>query len=511
MPRNCVLRYLEETAKKMPNKVAIVDDSGELTFCQLRQRARILAKKIAKETGGARGKPIFVYLPKSAASVVSFMAILYSGNFYTPTDVRFPLEKPRSILSKLRPTACITDSAHFEVMKNLQAGGVINLDEINFSELESEELDEEECEILQSVIDTDIAYTLFTSGSTGTPKGVCIMHRGIIDYIDWVKEHYKITELDSILNQAPFYFDNSTFDIYLCISTGATLHITPESFYSFPPKLLSYIAEHKITTLFWVPSIIIYIANSEILSNKKCPDLSSLKRVIFAGEVMPNKALNVWRKALPNVLFANLYGPTEITVDCTFFDVTRDFRDDEPLPIGKPYKNSDVFLLSENNTLVTKAGEQGEICVRGAGLAAGYWCDIEKTNEVFVQNPLNKSFFDRIYKTGDIAHYNEYGELMYDGRRDFQIKHMGYRIELGEIETAASGLGGVGEACCVYDAAKKEIRLFFVGDTDEKQLRKGLSSVLPRYMIPTKYTKLDSFPHNANGKIDRGALCKMGD
>ena len=259
---------------------------------------------------------------------------------------------------------------------------------------------------------------------------------------------------------------------------------------------------NKINTIFWVPTVLSRVADLGILD--KC-DIDCLRNVLFAGEVMPTRQLNVWRKRLPKALFANLYGPTEITVDCTYYIVNRDIRDDESVPIGIPCRNTDILVLNADNQLV-KVGEKGELCVRGSSLALGYYNNSEKTDAAFVQNPLNTLYRELIYRTGDIVHYNERNEIIYDGRKDSQIKHTGHRVELGEIETAVSGIQEILSNCCVHNVVKDLLVLFYVGDVDEQSIRKYLSSHLPDYMLPNAYVKLPCMPLNMNGKIDRVKL-----
>lgn len=493
--QNSVVRYLEKTARVFPDKPAIVDKNGVMTFAELRDNALMIGKAISDRLGTPK-HPVFVYLPKSAKMLSAFMGILYSGNFYTPTDVNFPFQKVKGILDALDPALIVTDSKHGQLLteNGVDAALLLNI-----------ELLTDGCAdtlYLEKSIDTDIAYVLFTSGSTGVPKGVIISHRSIIDYIDWAKACYSITENNVIANQAPFYFDNSTLDIYLMLSCGATLHIVPEQFYSFPARLMAYVRENRINTIFWVPSVFINVANADILSRMDC---TCLKTILFAGEVMPNKHLNYWRKYIPDALYSNLYGPTEITVDCTYYIVDREFEDSDPLPIGIPCPNTEILVLDEGK-LVTQTGRVGELCVRGTSLALGYWNNPDKTAEAFIQNPLNDRYGEKIYCTGDLVHYNERGEIMYDGRKDFQIKRMGYRIELGEIEAAAVGSEMVTNVCALYDSVKKQIVLFYQGDAGEKELRDHLLGMLPKYMVPTVYHQLQRFPYNDNGKIDRKKL-----
>lgn len=197
---------------------------------------------------------------------------------------------------------------------------------------------------------------------------------------------------------------------------------------------------------------------------------------------------------------------TKITDACTFYIVNRQFSDDEPLPIGGPMRNTEILVLDEENHLVMEPNKVGELCVRGTCLAAGYYNNPEKTAEAFVQNPLQTAYEEKIYRTGDLVKYNECHELIYLSRKDFQVKHLGHRIELGEIETAVSSLEGVGACCCLYNQKKSLIVLFLEGQYTRSKINEKLSTLLPRYMHPSKVVCLDSLPLNANGKIDRVKL-----
>jgi len=493
-----VTQYLDKTASSFPNKIALDDTKATLTFKQLQQYAYSVANKITQFH--LTNAPVAVYMPKSNDMVVSFAAINYSGNFYVPIDTKSPDIRIQNIFNTLESKLILTNSTNYSKLKTLYNGDVICIDEVNDTDFSLYNNDL----ISEKIIDTDPVYSIFTSGSTGTPKGVVISHRGVIDYIDWAIETFHIDENTVIANQAPFYFDNSTLDLYLMFATGATLIVVPDENYAFPAKLLDLLNQKEVNFVFWVPFVLINIANYNLLEKKK-PEY--LTKILFAGEVMPNRHLNYWRKHLPDSLYANLYGPTEITVDCTFYVVDREFTDDEPLPIGKPCKNSGVLILTSDDRLAG-TNEQGELCVRGSSLAMGYYNDPEKTAKVFVQNPLNKYYPEMIYRTGDIAYWNEYGEIMYVGRTDSQIKHNGYRIDLGEIENAVLCTGFIKTTCVVYNNNKKEIVMFYESDTDLSlgELRKSMLQFVPKYMIPTKYIKLDKMPINANGKIDRLTL-----
>jgi len=268
----------------------------------------------------------------------------------------------------------------------------------------------------------------------------------------------------------------------------------------FPKRLCRYLDEGGINTIFWVPSALILVANSGVLETV-CPE--KLEKILFCGEVMPTKQLNIWKRAIPDAMFANLYGPTEITDVCAYFIVNRVFRDDESLPIGFPCINTDILVLNDNDEVVS-GDEIGELCVRGTCLANGYYNNKEKTCVAFTQNPLNDRYPENIYRTGDLVRYNEKGELLFVGRKDYQIKHMGHRIELGEIETAAGMFASVERSCALYNTEKHTISLFVTPENVDKiKLYEHLKTCLPRYMLPALLLAEKALPLNPNGKIDR--------
>jgi D-alanine--poly(phosphoribitol) ligase subunit 1 len=499
-----LIEYLKETVKKHPNKTAIDDNIGTVSFLELDEISDKIATEICSKSNVLR-IPIAVFMPKSSLSVISFVGIFKSGNFYVPLDIKSPIDRIAKILDTLKTTCVISDAVHKEKLIQLgYTGEIIVIEDVITTILSKKDIDKLE-EISSQVIDLDPIYSIFTSGSTGNPKGVLISHRGVFNFVEWVIETYSITEKDIIGNQVPFYFDVSTLDIYLMLVAGATLNIIPENQFTFPIKLIEYVNKNKINFVIWVPSVLNSVSKFDTFSTVKP---TSLNKILFAGEVMPNKHLNYWRKNHPSALYSNLYGPTETTVIATYYIVNRTFNDDESLPIGKACKNIQIFILTEEGKLVTK-GELGELCVRGAALAFGYYNDIEKTKLAFIQNPLHSLYPDLIYKTGDLVYENEFSEILFVGRKDSQIKHMGYRIELGEIETAILGLEDVSESCILYDNVKKKIVAFFISNRSNVEIRKELIRTLPKYMIPTKCIKVEQFPLNSNGKIDKKELKKM--
>lgn len=499
-----VLEYFEKGALiKCPDKVAVVDQDRQYTFGEIGRLAKNFAALLLKNISTVN-TPVAVFLPKNAQTIIADLGILYTGNAYANLDVKSPPQRLGSILQNLNSPIIVTSAQHKAALEaiGIQAGKLLFVEEaLTDGKLYDETALSERWNL---VIDTDPLCIIHTSGSTGIPKGVALHHRGTIDFMDWVFERLSLDGSEVIGSLSPFYFDIYTLELYLALAKGATLVIIPEQSAAFPAKLVEFIAQQKISFIFWVPTIMVNIANQDLLAKWK---LDSLKKILFAGEVFPTRHLNYWRRHLSQAMFVNLYGPIEIHVDCTYFVVDREFADDEKLPIGFPCRNTDILILNDQNQ-PAKTDEPGELCIRGTSLALGYWNNTERTAKAFVQNPLNPHYPELIYRTGDSVYCNSRGEIMFIGRKDFQIKHLGYRIELGEIEHAVLQVDGLSNCCVAYNQGKKEIVLFYEGGQDLSPafLREKLSAFLPKYMLPTVFNRMDLLPRNPNGKIDRQKL-----
>lgn len=494
-----VLEFLELNGSKFEHKIAFKDVDNSLTYGQLLNDAKAVGTALSAIN--IRNRPIAIYLDKSVSVLTAMFGIVYSGNFYVVIDSEMPAPRINAIFETLQPVAVLTDAAHISAAKDLQFDGqAYSIEELIKTQPNHKKL----LEIRSRQIDTDPVYALYTSGSTGVPKGAIISHKAVIAYSKWSSETFHINSETVFGNQTPFYFSMSVTDIYSTIRTGAQLVIIPKAYFSFPIKLIEFMNDNKVNTIYWVPSAISIVANLKLFKFAK-PEY--LKTVLFAGEVMPTKQLNYWINNLDDdILFANLYGPTETTDICTYYAVNRKFSDDEPLPIGIHCDNCDVMIVNDKGE-PARAGEEGELYVRGSFLANGYYNNPEKTKEAFVQNPLNSCYPELVYKTGDLVRENEFGEIMYITRKDFQIKRSGYRIELGEIETAVSSMENIEENACVFDDENDKIILFYCGrKIEDSDIRACIASKLPSYFMPDKFIKLRQMPHNQNGKIDRKNL-----
>ena len=503
-----IIRHFETTVAKYPNKTAVIDNDGEVTFHELKQKATAISAAINKRLGGKINQPVSIFLSESADYVASILGVLYSGNFYVPLIKNGAKRLLKTVVENIQPEVIITD---FE-----SAGALVRSAIPLSQQLVLEEIYEEygknpaSVEGYLQITDKDPVYIMHTSGSTGIPKGVVISHGGLVDYIQWVGETFQMDATKRIGSRTSFAFDNSVLDIFSMVFYGSLLMIK----YSKEKKpdlkkvlfeMLRELKEHRINLIFWVPLYLKLFADHNVFQEGVPEDL---KQVLFCGEVMHNKHLNYWRRNLPDTQYANLYGPTEVTDVCSYYIVDRPFKDDEPLPIGKVCENMSILILNDDLKPVVP-GESGEIYARGTGVALGYWRNREETAKVFVQNPLHNDYPDICYKTGDLGTTNEQGEILFLGRKDTQIKYFGTRIELGEIEVAACAMEGIEDCVVLFDSVKSEMTLVYQASAEIEKIE------IMRFLhdkvtaVPTRYVHKKRFPLNNSGKVDRAALRKF--
>ena len=494
--RKNILTYLEETSARLPDKLAFSTGKENMTFGQLQSESASIGSRLLSE--GAESEAVLIFMDKHPRTLAAFFGAIYAGCFYVCLDEKMPEARMKAIIENVSPRFLISDKKNIKKALSLGIEQTYLYDDICDTEIDGGALGN----IRGRQCDTDPIYVVFTSGSTGVPKGVVACHRSVIDYTEALCAALPFSQETIFGNQTPLYFDAPLKEIMPTLKLGATTYFIPKVNFSFPIRLIEYLDEYKINTICWVVSALTQISSLGALETHVPKYLHT---VCFGSEVFPRAQYDMWRASLPEAKFFNLYGPTEATGMSCYWEASRSLSEDEPIPVGRPFDNTDIILLNDEDRRAEK-GEAGEICIRGTCLTMGYYNNPEKTAEVFCQNPLRRSFPELIYRTGDIGRYNEHGELCFVCRKDNQIKHMGHRIELGEIEVASQKCEGVRRSACVYDGEGKRIALFYVGDIGESELAAALSSYLPRYMIPSLLIKLTDLPLTDNGKIDRRSL-----
>ncbi|MDD5922471.1 MAG: AMP-binding protein [Eubacteriales bacterium] len=525
--QNSILDALEKTGLRHKDKIAVKDPEAGYTWSELIVRSKRAGKCIAAAANGRIRFPAAILADKSADLLSAMTGVIYAGGFYAVINPEQPAKRIEKILETLSPEVMIAESKYQEKLLEAGYSGRIYDLELLFSEdkedsdASSPEAQEEtkSCPdapgeakayprasekvmagIRENLSRESPLYGIFTSGSTGNPKCVLVSHGAVIDFIGHFAELFDFRSDDVIASQAPFDFDVSIKDIFTAFFTGASLLLIPREYFSTAKTLMDYLCDNHATSLTWAVSALCIISGLHCFSYR-VPD--RLRRVMFSGEVMPVKQLNIWMDHVKNARFVNLYGPSEITCNCMYYEVKRSFATDGKLPLGKEFPGRTVLLLDEGGNVIHEKNQPGEICVMGESLALGYYGNPEETARHFVRfGPEGQ----RMYRTGDLAYYGDDGEMYFAGRKDFQIKHMGHRIELEEIERSIDSAEGVERCLSTFDQKKNRIYLYYKGEIDKKTLHRKAKELLPLYMVPNKFIHVKDFLLNKNGKTDRKAL-----
>ncbi len=492
-----VLCRLNSAVERYGDKIAYKDPENSLTFRQFNELTRSIGTYLARLVPA--GAPVVVMSGRHIFTPACFLGAVRAGCFYAPMDGDMPVTRLNQILGVIKADFMLVDKAHLEIAQGLEfRGTIIVMEDIIDYPANDELLEQRE----KTLICTSPLYVIFTSGSTGVPKGVITSHQSLMTYIDSVSKVLDINDTDVLGNQSPLDYIAAIRDIYFPISRGASTFVIPKNEFAVPTALFETLNREKITALCWS------VAGVELPAKLGAFDVLKpeyLKKLCFSGSVMPCKYLKIWQENLPDVLYVNQYGPTEATASCTYYVVKEKVDDDTVLPIGTPYDNYKVTLLTEDNKPVAN-GETGEICVSGPILALGYYGNAGYTEKAFIQNPLNSNYRELIYRTGDLGSFDENGILHFHGRMDRQIKHLGHRIELGEIEEAARKIDGVVDCCSLYNKPKEHLYLFYTGDATSKDIVLSFRKNMPAFMVPRKLVNLDKLPTLPNGKIDMQTL-----
>ena len=530
---------LTERAALTPGLPAVAAGERCISYEELDGLSNQVARALLAQ-GVVPGDRVGILAPKSAASVVAVFGVLKAGACYVPLDPRSPAERLASIMRDSGVAVVLADegtaqraAAMADTVPELRClvmtgphwgpeGGprsgalppglavlppglaVLPWDAVRA------EPDGPLCG--DRAIETDLAYILYTSGSTGTPKGVMISHRASLTFCAWAAACAGLREQDRVCSPAPLHFDLSVFDVFATCRAGACMVVLPEKTTTFPVRLAEWMEQERITVWYSVPSILTMLAT---YGNLQGFDLSSLRAIVFAGEVFPVKHLTRLMAELPDARYLNWYGPTETNV-CTWYEVSpRSAELTAPIPIGRACANTDVFAVTSDGRRVSKPGEEGELYVRGPALMHGYWGQPDKSRQVLSRNPFQDAYDEPAYRTGDLVTVDEEGNYVFLGRRDGMVKTRGYRVELGEVEAALYAHPAIREA--VVLPMPDEIlgnRLLAVisangspGPTRQEVLEHCLRR-LPGYMVPDVVEFCEALPRTSTGKVDRTQLAR---
>ena len=509
LPASNLCVYLEASARRFPERVAVVDpDGNSLTYRQLKDRADRIAGFLVKR-GVQPGDRVGLALPKSVTGLCAIFGILKAGAAYVPVDCSAPPARIRTILNDCKVSALFANRRCLALAPD---AGTVVMAEPDTGEKAIDVPDgvvtwQEALEHEPYLADPasrrpdELAYILYTSGSTGTPKGVMLSHLNALSFVEWCSSVFKPDEHDRFSSHAPFHFDLSILDIYLCVKHGGTLFLVPDELGKNPRDLAAFIASNRLTVWYSTPSILSLLAEFGGLDRL---DYSHLRLVLFAGEVFPVKHLRDLTRMLPRPAYYNLYGPTETNV-CTFARIPLPVPEHrtEPYPIGWPCSHCLDLVLDDDGTAVS-AGEEGLLYIAGPAVFSGYWGRLEESASAFREQDGQ-----RWYNTGDVVKQDPVGGYLYVGRRDRMVKRRGYRIELGEIESALYRHEGIREAAVVAmpDAQSGVKIIAYVANRQDSQpsvveLKVFCSQALPAYFSPDVFIFRDSLPRTSTNKVD---------
>ena len=519
--------WVTRQAERRPDAIAVVMNHEKMTYGQLEESSNQLAR-LLRAAGCRKGNRVCFLMPKSPAAIVSMLGILKADCMHVPLDPSSPAPRVARIVDSCEtrhilaagPVCRLLDEllSQPERKRSISVGWMGHEEHLK-GDARPDFFQRDLNGFSRSFVDAqnaphDAAHILFTSGSTGAPKGVVITHANVIRFVEWAVKYFGIDSSDRNSGHPPLHFDLSQFDIFGTFAAGAQLHLVPADVSLLPPQLADFIRRSELTQWFSVPSVLNYMAKFDVV---KANDFPQLRRVLWCGEVFPTPALMYWMQRLPHAAFTNLYGPTETTIASSYFTVPScPDNPRESIPIGTACEGEQLLVLGENLNAAAP-GETGDLYIAGSGLSPGYWNDPEKTAAAFIRRPGSSESSEQLYKTGDLARVGADGLVYYVGRADSQIKSRGYRIELGEIEAALNASGGLKECavvaipsdgfegttiCCAYVSAVDT-------KVDTRRLVGQLRTVLPSYMLPTRWVVLHQLPKTSSGKIDRPHLRRI--
>lgn len=502
--------YLEASARRFPDRVAAADPDGTaLTYREIDARASRIAGFLV-DRGVRRGDRIGLALPKTTAALTAVFGVLKAGAAYVPVDWTGPTARIETIFTDCQVRAIFADCRRADLASGSETPILLGGDMPPGAEgfawetvLGHPPMEGNGPERHPD----DLAYILYTSGSTGVPKGVTLTHRNATSFVDWCSSVFAPSEHDRFSSHAPFHFDLSILDIYLSLKHGGTVYLIPEELGKQPKDLARFIADRKLTVWYSTPAILGLLGEFGDLHKF---DYSSLRTVLFAGEVFPVKQLRRVVEHWPHPAYYNLYGPTETNV-CTFAEIPTPIPGDraEPYPIGWPCSHCAALVLDGDEEV--KAGSEGLLYISGPSVFSGYWGRPEESAAAFVERDGV-----RWYNTGDVVKQNGSDGFRYVGRRDRMVKRRGYRIELGEIERCLyqhAAIAGAAVVALPHPEAGMRIAAYLVAPVDSRpsivELKVFCSRNLPAYMSPDVFLFLDALPMTSTNKVNYQELIRQ--
>jgi amino acid adenylation domain-containing protein len=510
-------QLLDRAADRAPDDVALRADGDELAYGELRRRAWALAAALADE-GVRPGDRVGIFMPKGVDAVTALYATMAAGAAYVPIDPASPITRAATIVRDCGMRAIVTTPDRATALYTRLADGPAPEVVVARSGDEPADLGARVIELGSafgadassppaSVVDTDLAYILYTSGSTGVPKGVMLTHRHALTFVYWSAATIGSRPDDRFSNHAPLHFDLSVFDLFVAAHGGAMVSMVPTGLAYFGKDLARFVHDEAITVWYSVPTALMMLAKAAGEGQR----FPALRAVVFAGEVYPTKHIRELRAIVPSARLWNLYGPTETNV-CTYHEVLELPEDDGPIPIGRACENTEVFALRDGGD-VAAVGEEGELYVRGSSVMKGYWGRPDRSAEVLVPDPRRPEVPELVYRTGDLVRLRADGGWDFIGRRDHQIKSRGYRIELGEVEAALNADPALETAVAVAvphaDWGTAIVAFVVPRDGEEVaeiDIKRRATDRLPRPMIPARVEVRRTLPRTSTGKVDRRAI-----
>lgn len=484
-----VTDYLDEAVYECPTSIVYTDEFRSISFEELRKEAlRISTSIICREICK---KPIAILLPRSIDCISSIWGIMYSGNFFSILNYENPHNYIIGLIDRLEPAIIVTNREIERILRGKIVCDILIVEEI-INDVSLDAKNTKDIKILSS----DLCCLIFTSGSTGEPKGVVTNHYALTEAVESWTNFIKLSQYSVIASQLPLYYAASMWcDIITCVKCRTHMYLIPSDFFKKPAKLLEFLCEKEITNITWSVAPIRLLTDFLSLKTMEFPLIS---KIVVGGEVLSVELANKLKSFFPHSSIISVYGSTE-TAGAMYSEPNWDYVETGVIPLKNAFDNTQIIIIPDDTN-----GELYELFIKSTSLVQGYYKNIKLTNEVFVQNPLHKEYIDLVFKTGDLFRKSKNGELVYVGRRDFQVKKLGNIVNLNEIEKIVNSLKGIKNCGCIYD--KPEIVLFYEGVPNEREVWKYLRSMLPLYMIPDQIKMLDYLPYTKSGKIDRQTL-----